>query len=224
MLTPSNIPEIAAYTDETNTAPIGGTKKRLMDIAVATAAITLLLPLLALCALAVMLTSEGPVIFRHRRIGFQGRHFGCLKFRTMLPDADQRLQEYLSANPDANREWAATRKLRHDPRITAFGRIMRKTSLDELPQLLNVIMGDMSLVGPRPIVQAELAKYAHNISEYLACRPGITGFWQVSGRSNTSYRRRVACDSYYARNWSFILDCKIILLTLPALLGDEGAC
>jgi exopolysaccharide production protein ExoY len=224
MLTPTSAPELIAYRNDSNARPIGGARKRLLDIAGAATATILLLPLLALCAVGVMLTSEGPVFFRHRRVGFQGRHFDCFKFRTMVPDADQRLQEHLEANPDARREWAATHKLRNDPRTTAFGKIMRKTSLDELPQVFNVFRGDMSLVGPRPVVQAELAKYAHNIGWYLTCRPGITGFWQVSGRNNTSYRRRVACDTYYSRNWSFGLDCKIILLTLPALFAADGAC
>jgi exopolysaccharide production protein ExoY len=224
MLFPPSVPELIAYSNDADVAPIGGRAKRMLDVALALAGIALLLPLLTLCALSVYLTSEGPIFFRHRRIGFQGRDFDCFKFRTMRPDADRILREHLAQNPNARREWAATRKLRDDPRTTALGRIMRKTSLDELPQLLNVLKGNMSVVGPRPVVRDELAKYASNAERYLACRPGITGFWQVNGRSNTSYRRRIACDRYYAQNWSFVLDCRIILVTIPVLLTAEGAC
>jgi exopolysaccharide production protein ExoY len=224
MLYPSSVPELIACSNDAKGLPIGGRTKRMLDIVLALSGITLLLPLLVLCALGVYLTSNGPIFFRHRRIGFKRRAFDCFKFRTMRLDSDRILREHLAENPSARREWAAMRKLQDDPRTTMFGRILRKTSLDELPQLLNVLKGDMSAVGPRPVVHDELFKYASNAERYLACRPGITGFWQVNGRSTTSYRRRVACDRYYAQNWSFVLDCRIILVTIPVLLTAEGAC
>lgn len=181
-------------------APVGRTSKRLIDIVLALSGIVLIAPLLVICFAAIVLTSRGPALFRHRRVGFNGKHFDCLKFRTMVPDAPARLRELLETDPIAAAEWHANRKLRYDPRITAIGAILRKSSLDELPQLFNVLKGDMSIVGPRPVTDEELERYAGSIGEYLACRPGITGLWQVSGRSTTSYEKRVACDAFYARN------------------------
>jgi exopolysaccharide production protein ExoY len=203
--------------------PIGLGLKRTTDIMIALAAIFLLAPLLGICFAAIALTSPGPVLFRHRRIGFNGRPFFCLKFRTMVTDAPQRLQRLLESDPAAAAEWTATCKLRHDPRITVIGALLRKSSLDELPQLLNVLRGDMSIVGPRPVTEAELDRYSNSVNAYLACRPGITGLWQVSGRSSTSYNRRVACDSFYAQNWSMALDTKILVVTLPSLLLTDSA-
>lgn len=203
--------------------PVGLTNKRVVDIVLAASAIVLLAPLLILCFLANFLTSPGPVLFRHRRIGFHGKPFGCLKFRTMVPNADEYLRQHLVSNDAAREEWQSTCKLRNDPRVTAMGAILRKTSLDELPQLFNVLKGDMSIVGPRPVPEDELVKYAANIDAYHACRPGITGLWQVSGRSSTTYSKRVACDTYYSENWSMSLDIKIMLVTLPALLNSENA-
>ncbi|CCE01350.1 putative glycosyltransferase (fragment) [Bradyrhizobium sp. STM 3809] len=142
----------------------------------------------------------------------------------MVPDAAERLEELLASDPSAAAEWAATRKLKNDPRVTAIGAILRKSSLDELPQLYNVLKGEMSIVGPRPVTEEELDRYATSVGAYLSCRPGITGLWQVSGRSTTSYEKRVACDAYYAHNWSMVLDAKIIVVTLPALLSTDGAC
>jgi exopolysaccharide production protein ExoY len=183
-----------------------------------------LLPLLLMCALAVYVTSGRGILYRHRRIGLNGVEFDCLKFRTMARDSNALLQAHLEAHPEARREWESTRKLRADPRVTAFGRVLRKTSADELPQLFNVLKGDMSIVGPRPIVAKELEKYGIHKKAYLQCRPGITGLWQTTGRSKTTYRRRVACDAYYFKNWSFALDARIILRTLPVLLGSDNAC
>jgi exopolysaccharide production protein ExoY len=140
----------------------------------------------------------------------------------MEKNADRRLQELLAADPVLAAEWNETRKLEHDPRITAIGGILRKSSLDELPQLFNVLRGDMSIVGPRPVTQEELPRYSTSVTSYLACRPGITGLWQVSGRSTTTYAKRIACDAFYARNWSMALDTKIIIVTIPSLLS-EGA-
>jgi exopolysaccharide production protein ExoY len=156
-------------------------------------------------------------------VGFGGKRFACFKFRTMVHDSQHCLSDYLASNPEANKEWEASHKLQFDPRVTAIGAILRKTSLDELPQLFNVLMGDMSIVGPRPVTEEELFKYSNSAGAYLSCRPGITGLWQVSGRSGTTYSKRVACDSYYAANWSMTLDLKILLVTLPVLLNADNA-
>jgi exopolysaccharide production protein ExoY len=205
-------------------APLGRNQKRIVDIAFALSAIVLLAPLLIICYFLTILTSPGPALFRHRRVGFNGKHFNCLKFRTMVTDAPERLRQLLESDPLAAAEWTANRKLRSDPRVTAIGAILRKSSLDELPQLFNVLRGDMSVVGPRPVTDEELERYSGSIGAYLACRPGITGLWQVSGRSTTTYSKRIACDTFYAHNWSMALDVKILVVTLPALLVTDGAC
>jgi exopolysaccharide production protein ExoY len=204
--------------------PVGMTSKRIVDVVIAASAILFLAPLFVVCFLLTVLSSPGPALFRHKRVGFNGRYFGCLKFRTMVTDAEERLSHVLESNPAAAAEWATTRKLRNDPRVTLIGAILRKSSLDELPQLFNVIKGDMSIVGPRPVTEDELAMYAGSQGAYLSCRPGITGLWQVSGRSSTTYSKRVACDTFYARNWSMALDAKIFIVTIPALLLSENAC
>ena len=205
------------------TAPIGLTAKRIVDIAIALSAIVLLAPLLIICFAATVLSSPGPALFRHRRVGFNGTNFDCLKFRTMVTDAPDRLRQLLESDPMAAAEWAANRKLRYDPRVTAIGAILRKSSLDELPQLFNVLRGDMSIVGPRPVTDEELDRYSSSVGAYLSCRPGITGLWQVSGRSTASYNRRVACDTFYARNWSMALDAKILIVTIPSVLFFDNA-
>jgi exopolysaccharide production protein ExoY len=203
-------------------APIGVLPKRIIDIVLALSGIVLLAPLLVICYLLTIATSPGPALFRHRRVGFNGKHFDCLKFRTMLADAPERLHHLLESDPLAAREWAETRKLRRDPRITSIGAILRKSSLDELPQLFNVLRGDMSIVGPRPVTDEELERYSASVGAYLACRPGITGLWQVSGRSTTTYDKRVACDAFYAQNWSIALDVKILIVTIPSLLSETA--
>jgi exopolysaccharide production protein ExoY len=203
--------------------PIGLTSKRTIDIVLALSGIVLLAPLLFICFVLTIATSPGPALFRHRRVGFKGEYFDCLKFRTMAADSQERLSQLLQTDPEAAAEWTANRKLRHDPRVTFIGEIMRKSSLDELPQLFNVLKGDMSIVGPRPVTEEELERYDISVSAYLACRPGITGLWQVSGRSTTTYSKRVACDAYYARNWSLALDIKILIVTIPSLLVADGA-
>jgi exopolysaccharide production protein ExoY len=185
--------------------------------------IVLLAPLLIICFVATMITSPGPALFRHKRVGFNGKHFDCLKFRTMVTDAPERLQRLLKSDPLAASEWAANRKLKDDPRVTAIGAILRKSSLDELPQLFIVLKGEMSIVGPRPVTDEELQRYTTSMGAYLACRPGITGLWQVSGRSSTTYDKRVACDAFYARNWSMALDAKIVIVTIPSLLVSDCA-
>jgi exopolysaccharide production protein ExoY len=204
--------------------PIGMSYKRALDVVIALSGIILLAPLLTLCFVVTVVSSPGPALFRHRRVGFDGKPFECLKFRTMAVDAAERLRHVLATDAGAAAEWAATCKLRNDPRVTAFGTMMRKSSLDELPQLFNVLKGEMSIVGPRPVTEEELERYASSIDAYLACRPGITGLWQVSGRSSTTYEKRVAYDTFYAQNWSVALDAKIIIVTIPALLFVDNAC
>ena len=207
----------------TSSQPIGLTSKRFADIILALSGIVLLAPLLIICYVATVIASPGPAFFGHRRVGFKGKHFDCLKFRTMVTDAPERLRHLLDSDPVAAAEWTANRKLRYDPRVTAIGAILRKSSLDELPQLFNVLRGDMSIVGPRPVTEEELVRYSGAVNAYLACRPGITGLWQVSGRSTTTYNKRIACDTFYARNWSMTLDAKIVIVTIPALLLSDGA-
>lgn len=176
-----------------------------------------------LVAVAVYVQDGGPILFAHRRIGCNGRAFYCLKFRSMAVDAERRLADLLASDPAARAEWALDHKLRRDPRVTRLGAFLRKSSLDELPQLLNVLRGDMSLVGPRPIVEAEVAKYGHRFRDYCAVKPGITGLWQISGRNDTSYRTRVALDSLYARRRNVGLDAYILACTLPAVLTKRGS-
>jgi exopolysaccharide production protein ExoY len=197
--------------------------KRGLDVSVAVTALFLLLPLLLLIALAVWAGDGKAPIFRHMRIGRDGRQFGCLKFRSMVTNGDAVLAAHLAASPQARAEWAETHKLSDDPRITAIGQVLRKTSLDELPQLWNVLRGEMSLVGPRPIVAAEVARYDHAFATCFAVPPGVTGLWQVSGRSDTTYAERVALDLDYATRWSLRRDLAIMLRTIPAVLAQRGS-
>jgi undecaprenyl-phosphate galactose phosphotransferase len=196
--------------------------KRALDITGASLLLALLSPLLLTIALLVR-RDGGKVLFGHRRIGAQGRQFRCWKFRSMVPNAEQVLRDVLARDPEARREWEKDFKLRNDPRITPVGRFLRSTSLDELPQLINVLMGEMSLVGPRPIVTDEVARYGAAFHDYTRCRPGITGVWQVSGRNDTGYRRRVHLDQHYARHSSFGGDIAILLRTPVAVLRRSGA-
>ena len=196
--------------------------KRALDITVSGGMLLALSPLMGLIAFLVR-GDGGPALFGHKRIGRDGRLFSCLKFRSMVMNGDAALEQYLAENPEAHEEWKATRKLQHDPRVTPLGRFLRKSSLDELPQLLNVLRGDMSLVGPRPIVDAEVENYDGDIAHYYRVRPGITGLWQVSGRNDVSYRQRVHMDSWYVMNWSFWHDIVILCKTVPALLKRQGA-
>ena len=169
-------------------------------------------------------TSHGPVFYFHKRVGRNGCIINVLKFRTMFSDADERLQKILARDPEKRREWEVSFKIKDDPRITAIGKFLRKTSLDELPQIFNVITGDMSLIGPRPVVPYELETYyKDNAPYYLMVRPGITGLWQVSGRSNTGYDFRVATDIWYVLNWSVWLDIVILMKTIVVVLRRDGA-
>jgi exopolysaccharide production protein ExoY len=202
--------------------PIRRSLKRALDIIGATLLGIVFSPLIL--AVAVLLRREGgSVIFRHRRVGRNGEAFDCLKFRSMVPNADRVLRELLELHPELRAEWLRDHKLRDDPRITAVGRFLRRTSLDELPQLWNVIQGEMSLVGPRPVVREELLRYGRHLHRYLAAKPGITGLWQVTGRNDTDYRRRVVLDVYYVRRQSVLLDLYILLKTTRVVLGGNGA-
>jgi exopolysaccharide production protein ExoY len=202
--------------------PLGGIWKRSLDIVIAISALILLSPLFLMTALLVKLFDRGPVFYSHNRVGYGGKTFGCLKFRTMCVGAEKRLHEYLQSDPEAAVEWEETQKLRFDPRVTFFGQALRKTSIDELPQLINILRGDMSIVGPRPVVTDELQRYGLHTSNYCNMRPGLTGLWQVSGRNDTTYDERVELDVSYCINWSFWSDLKIILRTLPVLYYREG--
>jgi exopolysaccharide production protein ExoY len=196
---------------------------RLIDVALSISALIFLAPLMLLVALAVYIVDPGPILFGHRRLGKDGRSFRCWKFRSMVVDADARLQALLASDPKARAEWEADHKLRDDPRITRIGHFLRKSSLDELPQFFNVLVGEMSLVGPRPIVSDEIVKYGRYFANYCRVRPGITGLWQISGRNDVSYRRRVAMDVAYVRSKSLGFDMSILLLTVPRVVARRGS-
>ena len=202
--------------------PLPRLMKRVFDILISGAVLIAISPVMLL--LAYMTKRDGgPVFFGHERIGKNGTVFHCLKFRSMIINAQEVLEKHLAENEDVRAEWEANQKLKHDPRITRFGQFMRSSSLDELPQLINVLRGEMSLVGPRPIVTAEVSKYDHDIAHYYRVSPGITGLWQVSGRNDVSYSQRVHMDSWYVRNWSLWHDIAILCKTVPALLKRSGA-
>jgi Undecaprenyl-phosphate galactose phosphotransferase WbaP len=198
--------------------------KRAFDLAVCAAIMIPLLPLFLLLCLAVKLSSRGPILYGHWRIGRNERRFRVWKFRTMIVNADAELERRLAADPELREEWETEHKLHRDPRVTAVGRFLRRSSLDEIPQLWNVLVGEMSLVGPRPITLHEVEKYGSIFHQYRRAIPGITGLWQVSGRNNVSYARRVEIDDYYVRNWSLALDLYILLRTLRTVVFSEGAC
>lgn len=196
---------------------------RFFDLSIATVALVFLIPLFVFLSAAIWLSDRGSPFFSHQRLGKGGRAFGCLKFRTMVTDADVRLADLLQRDLAARTEWETSQKLTHDPRVTPLGRFLRASSLDELPQLINVLRGEMSLVGPRPIVAAERAFYGRRFEAYARVRPGISGLWQISGRSNTTYRRRVACDVLYVRRRGLVTDLTVLVLTIPAVLIARGA-
>ena len=196
---------------------------RMFDVALASFAVVVLAPVLVICAVAIYLEDGGPVFYWQSRLGFGGKKFRCFKLRTMCVDADARLGVLLESSPQARLEWASDHKLKHDPRITMVGAFLRKYSFDEIPQLLNVLLGDMTLVGPRPIVQSEVGRYGRRFIHYCAVRPGLTGLWQVSGRNDASYRARVAMDVVYARRRGPLLDLKIIAATIPAVILSRGS-
>ncbi|NTF17720.1 exopolysaccharide biosynthesis polyprenyl glycosylphosphotransferase [Agrobacterium rubi] len=215
--------EALLFVDRADAVPgLAKAAKRGFDLVLSTAALALLLMPMLIVALLVKLDG-GPAIFGHARVGEGGRLFACLKFRSMKVDAESQLEDLLRNDAVARAEWAATRKLRHDPRVTRLGLVLRKTGLDELPQLFNVLRGDMSLVGPRPVTTSEMDQYGAVAERYKRVRPGITGLWQVSGRSDTTYAQRVNLDAWYVANWSPWHDLVIIFKTIPAVLFRRGA-
>ncbi len=196
---------------------------RIVDRILAALLLIFFLPLMVAVALIVAVTDPGPVIFGHVRVGRSGRPFRCLKFRSMVVDAEARLQAVLASDPALQAAWDRDHKLPRDPRITPIGRFLRASSLDELPQLFNVLRGEMSLVGPRPISSSEVPRYGRYIVDYYHTTPGVTGLWQISGRNDVSYRRRVALDVAFSRSQSLSLYLRILVMTVPAVLLARGS-
>jgi exopolysaccharide production protein ExoY len=217
----ADLSEIAAVSS--NRGSVDDVLIRCLDVTLALLAILFFAPLFGAIALAVRLSGPGPLIFKQKRLGKGGQPFPCYKFRTMRIDAEEVLASLLASNPVIRAEWARDHKLRNDPRVSKIGNLLRRTSLDELPQLFNVLKGQMSVVGPRPITDHESVRYGRYFTSYLAVRPGITGVWQISGRSRTTYRRRVACDIVYARKRSLSTNVRIIAVTIPMVLIARGA-
>lgn len=215
----SNASNKTATVDITNAYQRGG--KRCLDLFFALVLLPLLVPVIAILAILNTVNFGSP-FFGHKRIGRNGKVFTCWKLRTMRPNAQSLLAEHLAENPIAATEWKRTQKLENDPRVTSFGLFLRRTSLDELPQIWNVIRGEMSLVGPRPITQNELSRYGNSAAEYLAARPGVTGVWQVYGRANGCYKERVRMDTFYCRAITIHHDLILIAMTLFVLLRTTG--
>jgi Undecaprenyl-phosphate galactose phosphotransferase WbaP len=224
-MTPQHFPnhDVVLFTRTSGLEqPLSRFIKRASDVLISGTVLVALSPIF-IALIAMVRRDGGAAFFGHSRIGKNGKTFKCLKFRSMVANGDVVLKKYLEQNPQARSEWHETQKLKNDPRVTSLGEFMRKSSLDELPQLINVLKGDMSLVGPRPIVTGEVERYDSDIAYYYKVRPGITGLWQISGRNNVSYEQRVQMDSWYVRNWSLWYDIAIICKTFPALLKREGA-
>ncbi|GHV86367.1 undecaprenyl-phosphate galactose phosphotransferase WbaP [Spirochaetia bacterium] len=197
--------------------------KRLIDLSIVITGGLLVSPILLGIAVLVKISSPGPVLYSHERLGKNGKHFRAYKFRSMVLDADTKLQHLLDTNPKALKEWEESHKLKNDPRITGIGKFLRRTSIDELPQLINILKGEMSLVGPRPIVDSEVKKYGEYFQKVFSIKPGLTGLWQVSGRSDTGYTDRVSFDTYYLQSWSVWLDLWIIYKTAGVIFRGSGA-
>ena len=196
---------------------------RVLDISLILLAAPYMIIAFLIIAISIKMDSPGPVFYRQARIGRSGRKFHVFKFRTMVQNADQVLQDHLDKSPQLKAQWATTHKLKQDPRVTRLGALLRKSSLDELPQLWNILKGDMSLVGPRPIVDAEVVKYGKCFNLYVQVRPGLTGLWQVSGRNDTTYKQRVELDEYYVRNRGLKLYFQILWKTVFVVLKKDGA-
>ena len=233
----ASLAERYTYVEQVDAGGVGGyefvnqrrmaalrAEKRVLDLALAVTAFVVLLPFFVVVPFLIKLTSRGGVFYRQERLGKCGRPIRVWKFRSMYADADARLERLLAADPARRAEWKRSFKLADDPRVTPLGRFLRKTSIDEFPQLFNVFAGDMALVGPRPIVTGEVAHYGENYRIFSSVRPGVTGLWQASGRSDVSYARRVALDTYYVMNWSPWLDFWILKQTVGAVLMMKGAC
>lgn len=198
--------------------------KRIFDIIFSLFALVICLPLLLIIAAIILFSSRGKIIYSHERIGRGGKPFRCYKFRTMYKDADLRLQELLTNNPQLLEEWKSSRKLKKDPRVTPVGQFLRKTSLDEFPQFWNVLKGELSIVGPRPVVKEEVTDYlGDKASKILSVRPGLTGIWQVSGRNDVSYANRINLDEQYVDTHSLYLDLILIFKTIPRMIFSKGA-
>ncbi|MBS4014846.1 MAG: sugar transferase [Candidatus Latescibacteria bacterium] len=197
--------------------------KRLIDYIISLTAFCVSAPLFLFIITCIKLDSPGPIFYRHRRLGRNMKTFDLLKLRTMYQDADQRLEHILSTNPALKQEFAKTFKLKNDPRITRIGKILRQLSIDELPQILNVIIGNMSLVGPRPIIEKEISYYQNYSLELFRVLPGVSGLWQTSGRTETTYHKRVVLDTQYVRSWSLLTDLKLLLKTIPVVISQKGA-
>ena len=196
---------------------------RIFDIVTSSAILAFAAPFLILLALIMYLSDPGPLFFVHRRIGYRGRFFGCIKFRTMKENGDAVLREHLARSPEARREWDEMHKLKDDPRVTRIGSLVRKLSLDEFPQLINVLRGDMSIVGPRPIIDAEIQRYGRFFASYCSVKPGLTGLWQISGRNDTSYDSRVQLDMHYITRKSLTFVTWILVKTGPAVVLARGS-
>ena len=196
--------------------------KRAMDIVGSVLLIVLFSPLFIVIAFLIH-RDGGSCLYGQARVGYGGKSFKCLKFRSMIMDSQQYLEDFLASNPDARAEWNKDFKLKNDPRVTRIGSFLRKTSLDELPQLFNVLKGDMSLVGPRPVVADELSRYGALTQKYMSARPGMTGLWQVSGRNDTTYRERISLDCYYIENWRAHTDMLLMFKTLAVIFQGRGA-
>lgn len=197
--------------------------KRLFDIVFAASFLVVALPALLILAIILQIDSPGRLFFIQQRVGKGGKMFGCIKFRTMHENAEELLADMLARCPETRREWESDHKLRNDCRVSRFGKIVRKLSLDELPQLVNILRGEMSVVGPRPIVSAEIAKYGEFFADYTAVKPGLTGLWQVSGRNDISYQERVQLDVQYRARASMMFDLSIVLRTVPAVVASRGS-
>lgn len=217
--------DITAIKSETKSKRIYKFVKRSIDIIGALLGMIILIPTTIVLYIVrkILKEDDGPLFYKHSRYGENGKTFELYKFRSMCINADEKLKEYLIQNTDIKNEFEQNHKLQHDPRITKLGLFLRKTSIDELPQMINILKGDMSFVGPRPVVDEEIVKYGDNKAKFLSVKPGLTGYWQVNGRSNTTYEDRMNMELYYADNYSLWLDVKIFLKTFIAVFKKEGA-
>jgi Undecaprenyl-phosphate galactose phosphotransferase WbaP len=197
--------------------------KRFMDMGMVIVGGIIILPFLLVIALLIKLSSPGPVLYKHRRLGQNGRELEVYKFRSMVANADEKLKAMLEADPNLRAEWETNFKLKDDPRITGIGKFLRRTSFDEFPQLINIIKGEMSLVGPRPVTQNEVERYGEDFRRIFSVKPGLTGLWQVSGRSDTDYEERIAYDSYYLQSWSVWIDIWVLYKTIGVVFRGKGA-
>ncbi len=214
---------LAYYTTNNLTKQISLTIKRAVDLFLLLLASPILVPIVVIVSLIVKLSSPGPIFYGHKRVGKDGKEFKCWKFRSMVINADKMLDKILAEHPEMREEWEKDRKFTNDPRVTRIGKLLRRTSIDEIPQFFNVLTGEMSFIGPRPVTEPELKKYGRQADYILSVQPGLSGMWQISGRSDTGYEERVTLDSYYIQNWSVWLDLWIIIKTLYVVVKGKGA-